>query len=354
MAKKPAPVSTPAPRPAPVLDARKAAILDAVVNEHIDTAQPVGSGSVAANESVAVSPATVRSEMVALEREGMLTQPHTSAGRIPTDLGYRYFVDHLQRGVLQPAQQAEIGQFFSSVRGEIEDVLEQTSALLSRLTKYTSVVVGPSHARATIRSAQIVDFGPRRILVVGVLSDGAVEKRTIDLDVDASALDVSEASSQLHALLIGASLDQRIELPSRESAVAKLVRLGAEALMTGSTSVDGDRVFIGGSSKIAESFDAVDTVRSVLGILEQELVVVTLMQDIMDQGLAVAIGSEHGYLALSACAVVVAPLTIDGVQAGAVGLLGPTRMNYREALAAAHLVSQRLTERLESSENTRA
>ena len=339
--------------PAPELDARKAAILDAVVTEHIDTAQPVGSGSVAANKTVGVSPATVRSEMVALEREGLLTQPHTSAGRIPTDMGYRYFVDHLQRGVLEPAQQFEIGQFFSSVRGEIEDVLEQTSALLSRLTKYTSVVVGPSHARATIRSAQIIDFGPRRILVVGVLSDGAVEKRTLELDIDVSALEVYEASMQLHALLVGSSLDQRLELPARDTAIAQLIRLGAAALMTGSTSVDGDRVFIGGSSKIADSFDAVDTVRNVLGILEQELVVVTLMQDIIDQGLSVAIGSEHGYESLSACAVVVAPLSVDGVQAGAVGLLGPTRMNYREALAAAHLVSQRLTERFDTNESSR-
>jgi heat-inducible transcriptional repressor len=353
MARKASKSTTPAPNAAPVLDARKAAILNAVVTEYVDTAQPVGSNSVAAHQRVAVSPATVRSEMVALEREGLLTQPHTSAGRIPTDLGYRYFVDHLQRGVLEPAQQIEIGQFFSNVRGEIEDVLEQTSALLSRLTKYTSVVVGPSHARATIRTAQIIDFGPRRVLIVGVLSDGAIEKRTIDLDDDVSALDVAEASAQLQGLLVGASLDQRVEVPARNHPIANLVRLGASALLTGATSIDGDRVFIGGSSKVAESFDAVDTVRNVLGILEQELVVVTLMQDIMDQGLSVAIGSEHGYDLLSACAVVVAPVSVDGVQAGAVGLLGPTRMNYREALAAAQVVSQRLTERFGSHESAR-
>jgi heat-inducible transcriptional repressor len=106
---------------------------------------------------------------------------------------------------------------------------------------------------------------------------------------------------------------------------------------------EGEQVFIGGSSRVADVFDGVETVRKVLGILEQELLVVSLVQDMLDQGLSVAIGSEHGYEPLSSCAVVVAPVTIDGAPAGAVGLLGPTRMKYREALAAAGLVSQQLT-----------
>ena len=127
------------------LDARKATILEAVVAEHIDTALPVGSSSVAHSAEVDVSPATVRSEMVTLEREGYLAQPHTSAGRVPTDKGYRYFVDHLKSGVLSTAQQHQVRDFFSNVRGEVEDVLEQTSTLLSQLTSYTSVVVGPGH-----------------------------------------------------------------------------------------------------------------------------------------------------------------------------------------------------------------
>ncbi len=126
------------------LDARKATILKAVVVEHIDTAQPVGSSAVAASAHLDVSSATVRSEMVALEREGYLAQPHTSAGRIPTDKGYRYFVDHLHSGVLGAVQQQQVKEFFASVRGEVEEVLEQTSTLLSQMTSYTSVVVGAS------------------------------------------------------------------------------------------------------------------------------------------------------------------------------------------------------------------
>jgi heat-inducible transcriptional repressor len=332
------------------LDARKAAILEAVVTEHIDTAQPVGSGSVAGNARVAVSPATVRSEMVALEREGFLSQPHTSAGRIPTDRGYRYFVDHLSRGTLGPAQQVEVRDFFRGVRGEIEDVLEQTSTLLTRLTPYTSVVVGPGHASAAVRTAQIVDLGPRRALVVAILSDGAVEKHTLELTEETSPAEVLEASSALNGLLVGASLDQRVEVPSRPGAVASLVRTAVAALLADEATVVGDQVFIGGSSRVARSFDAVETVRDVLGILEQELVVVTLLEEILDKGLSVAIGSEHGFEPLSACAVVVAPLTVDGESSGAVGLIGPTRMNYPEAMAAAEAVSRELSERYGSSD----
>ena len=110
--------------------------------------------------------------------------------------------------------------------------------------------------------------------------------------------------------------------------------------------IDVDQVFVGGPARLAESFDAVETVRSVLAILEQQLVVVTLLRDVLDRGLSVAIGTEHGFEPLSSCAVVVAPVTVDGQDLGAVGLLGPTRMDYPRAMAAAHVVGERLGERI--------
>src|ERR1700735_4161363 len=143
------------------LNARRAAILEAVVTEYIGSAEPVGSSHVASSPGVQVSSATVRSEMVALEREGYLVQPHTSAGRIPTDKGYRFFVDHLTApGMLGPAQRRQVSQFFEQVHGEMETVLERATGLLSELTSYASVVVGPSHDTATIRSVQLVGLSP--------------------------------------------------------------------------------------------------------------------------------------------------------------------------------------------------
>ncbi len=325
------------------LDARKATILEAVVNEHIDTAQPVGSSSVASNADLAVSSATVRSEMVALEREGYLIQPHTSSGRLPTEKGYRYFVDHLTSGVLGPAQQLQIKDFFAGVRGEVEDVLEQTSTLLTQLTSYTSVVVGAGHSHSTILSVQLVSLDARHQVLVTVFSDGSVVKHSVVTQFDVTHVDVAEASRQLHALLLGLTIGSRVQVPSRSDHVASLVRESVSLLLAEQPTVEGEQVFIGGSSRVADAFDGVETVRKVLSILEQELLVVSLVQDILDQGLSVAIGSEHGFELLSSCAVIVAPVTIDGEPAGAVGLLGPTRMKYREAMAAAEAVSQQLS-----------
>jgi heat-inducible transcriptional repressor len=331
------------PQPKRSLDARKATILEAVVVEHIDTAQPVGSSSVAQSADLAVSPATVRTEMVALEREGYLAQPHTSAGRVPTDLGYRYFVDHLEAGILGPAQQKQIREFFAHVRGEVEDVLEQTSILLSHLTNYTSVVVGSGHSHASVLSVQLVNLDARHHLLVTVFSDGTVTKHSVLATFEASHVDVSEASRQLNALLIGTTLESKVQVPSRHDAVAKLVREAVAVLHAEMPTLEGEQVYIGGSSRVAEVFEGVETVRKVLGILEEELLVVSLVEDILEKGVSVAIGSEHGYEPLSSCAVIVAPVSLEGETIGAVGLLGPTRMKYREVMAAAEAVSQHLT-----------
>src|SRR5271155_3618003 len=187
---RPAPASSgsrsaenPAPSPPggdDELDPRKAAILNAVVSEYIETAEPVGSAHITGTPGVEVSSATVRSDMAALERDGYLAQPHTSAGRIPTDKGYRFFVDHLGRpGTLGPHERHEVRRFFAHVHGEVEDLLGRTSGLLAGLTDYAAVVVGPRHESAKIRSVQLVGLSPRLALLVVVLSDGAVEKRTI-------------------------------------------------------------------------------------------------------------------------------------------------------------------------------
>ena len=329
--------------PASDLDARKATILEAVVVEHIDTAQPVGSSSVAHHADLGVSSATVRSEMVALEREGYLAQPHTSAGRVPTDKGYRYFVDHLASGVLGPAQQFQVKEFFSHVLGEVEDVLEQTSLLLSQLTSYTSVVVGSGHSRASVLSVQLVNLDARHHLLVTVYSDGTVTKHSVLASFEATHVEVTEASRQLNALLIGTTLDATVQVPSRTDTVARLVREAVSVLHAEAPTMDGDQVYIGGSSHVAEVFEGVETVRKVLSILEQELLVVSLVEDILEKGVSVAIGSEHGYEPLSSCAVIVAPVSVEGETVGAVGLLGPTRMKYQEVMAAAEAVSQHLT-----------
>ena len=330
------------------LNSRRAAILEAIVTEYIGTAEPVGSGHVASAPGVEVSSATVRSEMVALERDGYLVQPHTSAGRIPTDKGYRFFVDHLTTpGVLGPIQRRQVTRFFDQMHGEMEEMLERASGLLSELTSYAAVVVGPSHDTAVVRSVQLVGLAPLHALLVVVLSDGAVEKRTIELEEEASEEALARAGALLSSALVGLSLTGAWSIPSSGSKkIDRLMVAARSALGAMEGTMETDQVFVGGPARLAESFEAVETVRSVLSILEQQLVVVTLLRDVLNRGLSVAIGTEHGYEPLSSCAVVVAPVSAEGHALGAVGLLGPTRMDYPRAMAAAHVVSVRLGERL--------
>ena len=331
------------------LDDRKAAILNAVVNEYIGSAQPVGSQHVVDAPGVSVSSATVRSDMAALERDGYLAQPHTSAGRIPTDKGYRFFVDQLGGpGPLDPNGRQQVRQFFDHAHGEIEEMLERTSGLLADLTDCTAMVVGPSHEQAAVRSVQLVGLGHRLALVVVVLADGAVQKQSIELPDDADDAVVAEAGGRLAAHALGSPLAQvaAAAAPSGSPVVDAVVASGVGALHALGAADGHDQLFVGGSSRMAAAFDAVDTVRSVLTILEQQLVVVSLLRDILDTGLTVAIGTEHGVEPLASCAIVVMPVSVDGVEAGTIGLLGPTRMNYPLALAAARVVGDRLGERL--------
>ncbi len=164
------------------MDERKAAILKAVIEEFVETGQPVGSSTVARAAALGVSSATVRNEMAVLEREGYVSHPHTSAGRIPTDKGYRHFVDNLARQKdLQPAARHEVAQFFATAHHALEDMLHETSLLLSRITAHAAVVVGPQPDTARVRSVQLVRLHESSVLVVAVLSNGQVERQFIEL-----------------------------------------------------------------------------------------------------------------------------------------------------------------------------
>jgi heat-inducible transcriptional repressor len=326
-----------------MLDDRKAAILRVVVEEYIETAQPVGSAMVARLPELAVSSATVRNEMGALERDGYLVQPHTSAGRIPTDKGYRFFVDSLAKpGPLDAAQNQQVREFFARAHGEIEQMLHDTSRLLSNLTDYAAVVIAPSHETATIRSVQLVGLAPTLALLVVVLSNGSVEKRSLELGADVTDVQLGATGAHLSSHLVGYAVGSTFSVPDTADAVIDgLVTAALEAL-AGGHDAEPDHVFVGGTARMAAAFDAVGTVRQVLSILEQQYVVVTLLQDVLDRGLSVAIGTEHGLLPLADCSIVVAPYQVEGEPAGTVGVLGPTRMRYEQALAAVAVVSKRL------------
>lgn len=328
-----------------MLEERKAAILKAVVQEYIQTAQPVGSGHVASAPGVGVSPATVRNELVQLEKQGYLHQPHTSAGRVPTDKGYRFFVDSLEMPTLGAAQSDAVKTFFDGTHGELERLLSETTSLLADLTDCAAVVVGPAARSATVRSVQLVRVTVNAAVVVAVLSNGAVEKATVELSDSVTDDDVAAASILLTRLYVGAPLVEAAEPGDTAPAVAVLAKAAIEALVAGPEQV-ADHVFVSGTSRMVNAFDAVDKVREVLSVLERQLVVVSLIRDVLNRGLSVAIGSETGVEPLAECSLVVAPYEVEGQQVGTVGVLGPTRLNYPQALSAVAVVSQRLGDRL--------
>lgn len=326
-----------------MLDERKASILRAVVEEYIQTAQPVGSGHIADAPGVSVSSATVRNEMSALEIDGFLAQPHTSAGRIPTEKGYRYFVDDLAEPSLDRSASQQVRAFFDRAHGEIEQMLADTTQLLTGLTDHAAVVVGPPHEAAEVRAIQLVGLAPR---VAAVLGNGTVEKRTVDLDTDTDPATLEAAAHHLSAHGIGHPLTRLATVATSTDPTTDAVIDRVRLVLGVDAADEADHVFVNGASRMAASFDAVETVRSVLTILEQQLVVVSLLRDVVDRGLNVAIGSETGMQPLADCALVVAPYTADGERVGTVGVLGPTRMNYPQALAAVAVVGQRLGHRL--------
>ena len=333
---------------AETLSARKAAVLRAVVEGYISTTQPVGSSHVSENADLGVSPATVRNEMLALEQAGYLSQPHTSAGRIPTEKGYRHFVDSLTdvSGTLGRTERQQVRAFFDTTHSELEQMLADTSALLADLTAYAALVVAPQHSTATIRSVNLVDLSERLVMALVVYENGSVDKRTIEVDRPADSVEMARVSTQLTDLLAGSPAST---LRDRSLAYA-LTPLAARVLDSLADLSDAEeQLYVGGAASVAGLFDATETVRSVLGILEKQLVVVSLVRDIMDRGLTVAIGSETGVAPLAECSLIVAPYEVAGRPVGSIGVLGPTRMNYPQALAAVAVVSQNLGDRLSST-----
>jgi heat-inducible transcriptional repressor len=285
--------------------------------------------------------------MAALELEGYLRQPHTSAGRVPTDKGYRYFVDSLRGpGQLGTAQVQQVRSFFAKAHGELEQMLHDTSRLLSDLTTHTAVVIGPPHEGASVRSVQLVGLGSGIALLVMVLSNGSVEKRTLELSADVGDERLAAVTAHLSRELNGKTLAAVGDsvAPTGDDVSDTIAAAALAAVRTAPESED--HVFVGGASRMAMAFDAVDTVREVLGILEQQYVVVTVLRDVLDRGLQVAIGTETGLETLAECSLVVAPYEIEGEELGTIGVLGPTRMNYPQALAAVAVVSKRLSHRL--------
>jgi heat-inducible transcriptional repressor len=328
------------------LDERKAEILRAIVEEYVETAQPVGSQTVARSRHLGVSSATVRNDMTVLERDGYIVQPHTSAGRIPTDRGYRYFVDHFaDEGLLPAPQRRVVSDFFASTHHALEELLNETSQLLARVSRHAAMVVGPHADTAQVRTVQLVPLHPDLALVIAVLSNGAVEREAIEVDPD-DELRLTAAGAVLDGQLRGCAWGA---LPALQATgdpdVDRIAAAARDALVHRQMPEHAEPLYVGGASRLAaehEAFSTTESAARLLEMLEHQFVVVSLVRELLDQGVTVTIGTENRLDELRECAIVLAPYEVDGHPAGIVGVLGPTRMDYRHALAAVSAVSHQL------------
>jgi heat-inducible transcriptional repressor len=333
-----------------VLTPRQALLLGKVVDGFAHTGQPVGSKTLASDPDVTAGPSTIRNELAVLEEQGYLSHPHTSAGRIPTDRGYRYYVDALSGvGELARAQEETIARFFEGA-ADLEETLQRTSLLLSSLTHYTAMVAPPALDRSRLRHIEVVGLGRHVIMLVLIVDSGRVEKRLVETAEEISVDDLEALRRQLNERLANERLSRaELILDAMSGAVPPERRALFQTLAAAIGQFVGDqtseRVWLGGQANIAGpgAFDGIETVRRVYEALEQQVLVLRMLQATLgrDDAVSVVIGSENTVEGMEACSLVTSAY-LAGDASGSIGVLGPTRMDYLRAMAAVQAVARYL------------
>ena len=325
---------------------RRLAVLRAIVEDYVSTQEPVGSKNLVERHRLGVSPATVRNDMAALEEEGLITQPHTSAGRIPTDKGYRLFVDRLS--TLKPLSTAEKRAISTLLEGaiDLDDVVRRSVRLLAQLTQQVAIVQYPTLSRSTVRHVEVVPLAAARLLLVLILSTGRVEQRVIDLR---PALD-DETVAQVRAAVnraaagerLGVAGERLLALPDSfaEHERTSVTALAASLVEAMSDHRSDERVVVGGTANLArfgEGFDS--TIRPMLEALEEHVVLLSLLGE-ATSSLTVRIGAEGPVSQLSSTSVVATGYGPGDEALATLGIVGPTRMDYPGSMAAVRAVAR--------------
>jgi heat-inducible transcriptional repressor len=329
------------------LTARQRDILARVIEEYVATGQPVGSRSLVERTGLSVSPSTVRNDLAELEARGLLTHPHTSAGRIPTQEGYRFYADELLA-----RQDARPGAFplgLSDLRREIDSALEATSETLSRVTHMLALVSAPPLETTTVRHVEVLLLQPRTVMVVVITSTGGVAKRIVTFD---EAVDPGLAkwvgeylNDRVAGLQLGASRLRRAledpELSSAERSFLAALRPAFADLVQAE-----QRLYVGGAAGLLDDVpeDELGTYRRVLVALERRAALLQILGNVLDPRRAfVRVGGELADPGLQGAALVGATYGLANRTLGAVGLLGPDRMDYDKAIRSVRGAAQELS-----------
>ncbi|AAT89277.1 HrcA family transcriptional regulator [Leifsonia xyli subsp. xyli] len=326
-------------------------VLRAIVQDYVSSCEPVGSKSIVERHSFGVSAATIRNDMALLEEEELIAAPHTSSGRIPTDKGYRLFVDHLAEArPLSPAQRTAI-EILLGQSVDLDDVLSRTVRLLSQLTNQTAIVQYPSLSRSRIRHIELVSLAPRRLLSVLITDSGAVEQRVIELTDELAEADIAEIRGAINGAAAGLSLaDAAVRLSELPDALADraraLVAPVASALLDQIAANRQDRLMMAGAANLVRTGDDFpSSITPVLEAIEEQVVLLRLFDEMAhDQhSVAVSIGRENDGFGLTEASVMSSGYSSAGADIARVGLIGPLRMDYSGNMAAVRAVARYLS-----------
>lgn len=326
-------------------DDRRLDVLRAIIEDYVETHEPVGSKSLLERHRLGVSPATIRNDMAVLEDEGYITQPHTSAGRIPTEAGYRVFVDRLAE--VKPLTSAERRAIETFLGGavDIDDVIQRSVKVLAQLTNQIAIVQYPSLNLATVRHVEVVPLDHARMLIVVITSSGRVEQRIIELEESLDEDLLGRLRSRLMPAVVGQRLSEAplrlAELiddfdPGHRPIITSIVTALSHSLTSERSS---DRIAVGGTANLARfGHDFTSAIQPVLEALEEQVVLLKLLGE-ATSSTQVRIGSETGDESLSSMALVASKYgTADG--SSALATLGPTRMDYPSTIAAVGAVAR--------------
>ena len=328
-----------------LMEERKKRILEAIILDYIATAEPVGSRTISKKYDLGVSPATVRNEMADLEDMGLIEQPHTSAGRIPSQIGYRYYVDYLmEREALTDEIKAR------------EDLIRGAVRLLSQVSNYTALLVTPTYSRNILTHVQLLPLSSHKMGMILVLDNGHVDHQVLDMQTPLDVKEVEELSEMLRQAICGLTVEQwrKTTLQTIRSQWDGQVYMLKEILdvIEETLTVEYERkLYLSGTLNMMSQpeFRNVDKLKGVLSLLEEQRIVEDLMlwaNGEQDRNIAIRIGTENDYEGLAGCSLVTATYQVNGRVVGKVGLLGPTRMEYSRTTGLLDFVSQLLTEGL--------
>ena len=329
-----------------MVDDRKLDVLRAIVEDYVATEEPVGSKALVERHHLGVSPATVRNDMAALEEEGYIHQPHTSAGRVPTDKGYRLFVDKL--ATLKPMSAAERRAIATLLDGavDLDDVVQKSVRLLSQLTRQVAIVQYPSLSRSTVRHVELVALTPTRVMVILILRTGRVEQRLVELDTALADADLAELRVAVNRAAAGVQIAAAAAAvgdlpdavrPEQADATRAVVAVLADAM---SDHRSDERVAGSGTANLARSGDFDTAVRPLLEALEEHVVLLKLLGESGVDAVTVRIGHEGPYSELAATSVVATGYGPQEFLLGSLGVVGPTRMDYPGSMAAVRAVAR--------------